>query len=608
MIKLDLRSFRNKLQVGVPEEYQKEFDAEIVFDNIFRIRVFTLAVTGLHLILLYIDWQRRFLFETQPGYVYLTFAHLFLLTGMIILLILTLIKIPASPQNITSRHGFVGILSGMLTMILCVITTAADQFLHGDISAYMLGCLAIAAILYYKPRTSFVVIVVPFIFFLTTISHLQTNPFKLAGHYTNGASLVLVAWILSILLYAARAGAFLSKKTNQRQAQLLDSILDGINESVFVTDNEQRLIMWNKRAESYFNLQSYSCLFQTMAKVENLKPETFSDPQLYQEWLDSFIVEPQLTSTREWEQVIPYPRTLQSYSAPIGDGSGKIVARVYALRDITREKEVDRMKTDFISTVSHELRTPLTSIMGFAKIIMRHLEKQIQPLIPEDDVKGQQILTRTEENLNIIISEGERLTRLVNNLLDVAKIESGKLHWNMSEVHIGELISSSVTAVYSLLSEKGLTLRTDIEPDLPPIIGDRDRLIQVITNLLSNAIKFTSEGEIVIDALVLNRDSENNRFGIPVDLSDDKWLLVAVTDNGVGISQDQIPLLFQRFQQVSDPLTSKPQGTGLGLAISREIIEHHQGRIWVSSQPGKGSCFAFVLPVQEELQESNLFE
>ncbi len=244
-------------------------------------------------------------------------------------------------------------------------------------------------------------------------------------------------------------------------------------------------------------------------------------------------------------------------------------------------EQADAAKSSFLSTVSHELRTPLTSVLGFAKIIRRRLEERIFPLVPEEDRKIQQTKRQVMDNLNVVVSEGERLTKLIDDVLDLAKIEAGKITWNMATLSAAEVIERAIGATASLFGAKKLTLVQNVEPGLPAVTGDRDRLIQVVINLISNAVKFTDSGSITCAASLRNGE-----------------IVVSVTDSGIGIAPADQPGVFEKFKQVGDTLTDRPKGTGLGLPICKEIVEYHGGRIWVESEPGKGSTFSFTLPVQ----------
>lgn len=244
-------------------------------------------------------------------------------------------------------------------------------------------------------------------------------------------------------------------------------------------------------------------------------------------------------------------------------------------------EEADAAKSSFLSTVSHELRTPLTSVLGFAKIIRRRLDELLFPLIPDEDKKVARAKKQVVENLDVVVSEGERLTKLIDDVLDLAKIEAGKFTWNLGPVSVAEVIERASAATSSLLEGKKLNLVKDIESGLPIVNADSDRLIQVVINLISNAVKFTDSGSVTCAARL--RDGE---------------IIVSIIDSGIGIAPEDQPKVFEKFKQVGDTLTDKPKGTGLGLPICREIVEYHGGRIWVESEPGKGSTFSFALPVQ----------
>jgi len=243
-------------------------------------------------------------------------------------------------------------------------------------------------------------------------------------------------------------------------------------------------------------------------------------------------------------------------------------------RDVTDAKELDRMKDEFVSTVSHELRTPLTSIKIAAEILLNH---------DDDDPE-----TRLEF-LEIIDRESDRLSRLINDVLDISRLESGEMPWQLEEVDFGEVVRESVDGIQVLLTQKDLAMEVDLDSDLPLLWIDRDRLIQVVTNLLSNAIKFTPEGgKVRINAKKVDADDSDGL---------NEKLEVRVSDSGIGIEIADYETIFQKFKQVGDTVVNKPQGTGLGLPICKEIVEYSGGEIWVESTPGKGSCFYFTVPV-----------
>jgi PAS domain S-box-containing protein len=245
-------------------------------------------------------------------------------------------------------------------------------------------------------------------------------------------------------------------------------------------------------------------------------------------------------------------------------------------------KEVDKIKTDFISIISHELRTPLTSILGFAKIVkkrLNHLRKKEE--VSEKGVEG---IDTSLENLSIIIQEGERLGNLINDVLDIAKMDAGKTDWKFRKLKIRDLIERAMDVTFAIMEEKGLCGIKNIQEDLPEIEGDFDRLLQVLINLISNAIKFTDRGCIKCGA-ILKED----------------FIEVSISDQGIGIEEEDRESIFDKFKQVGDTLTNRPKGTGLGLPISRQIVEYHGGKIWVESALDKGSTFFFTLPSIKKL-------
>ncbi len=245
-----------------------------------------------------------------------------------------------------------------------------------------------------------------------------------------------------------------------------------------------------------------------------------------------------------------------------------------------KAEDANEAKSAFLSTVSHELRTPLTSVLGFAKIIRKRLEDKIFPAVTVDDQKIKRTMKQVSENLDVVVSEGERLTSLINDVLDLAKIESGRMEWNFKPIFLQDVISRAVSATSSLFEQKKLQLVKKIPENLPLVSGDEDKLIQVVINLLSNAVKFTDKGKISIEAY-----------------EDKGQVIFEIQDTGIGIADDDRHKIFERFRQAGDTLTDKPQGTGLGLPICREIIEHHGGIIWLNSEYNVGSTFFFSIPI-----------
>ena len=263
----------------------------------------------------------------------------------------------------------------------------------------------------------------------------------------------------------------------------------------------------------------------------------------------------------------------------------RVLERTADLVDARQAAEAaTEAKSRFLSNVSHELRTPLTSVVGFSKLISKRLTDVVFPAVgPSQDPKLERAMRQVTENLAIIVEEGERLTTLINETLDLAKIEAGRIEWRSEPVDVGDVIQRATAATASLIRpDAGPKLVVEVEPDLPSIEGDRDRLIQVVINLISNAVKFTPEGSITIVAW---HEIEGG------------WVQVAVSDTGTGIAEADLDKVFEPFAQASEGRALGARGTGLGLPICREIVEHHGGRLWLQSRVGAGSTFQFTLPL-----------
>lgn len=250
--------------------------------------------------------------------------------------------------------------------------------------------------------------------------------------------------------------------------------------------------------------------------------------------------------------------------------------------------EVDR-RTDFLSTLAHELRTPLSSVLIFSENVSRKLDDAIFPQVNREDEATRKTIGRVQDNLKIMVSEGRRLAALISNILDIAKMEAGKMEWLIENVSVAEIVKQATQATASLYEQKGIKFIQEIEEGLPDIPGDRDRLIQALINLLSNAVKFTEQGSVTCRATKQGDD-----------------ILISVVDTGIGIEKKDQEKIFEKFRQGNGNIGNKWRGTGLGLPITKQIIERHGGRLWVDSAPASGSTFSFTLPVQplKELQGS----
>lgn len=248
----------------------------------------------------------------------------------------------------------------------------------------------------------------------------------------------------------------------------------------------------------------------------------------------------------------------------------RMVDEASQVRALNRKLEdLDRQKDDFMSSVTHELRTPLTSIRAFAELMRDDPE-----MAPE----------QRQQFLGLLVAEAERLSRLVNQVLDMAKIESGHAEWRNEAIDLRELVGHALQTTAEAFRARGVVVEAVLAEGLPRLQADRDRVLQVLLNLLSNAAKFAPQG--------------HGRVTVRL-AGDDHAARVEVRDNGPGVPADMQALVFEKFRQGGDA-TNRPQGTGLGLPISRQIVEHYGGRLWLKSEAGQGACFGFELPWHHE--------
>ncbi|ESA38807.1 pas pac sensor hybrid histidine kinase [Leptolyngbya sp. Heron Island J] len=369
----------------------------------------------------------------------------------------------------------------------------------------------------------------------------------------------------------------MTQKDLENQAQELNAIIDNLGDGLLVIDSQGMITRVNPALKKMFRFHGDVLQGQPMQSlfdpsITELIIQNQQAPEI------NLSVEVNLLDDRVGQALVtaitPDRETTSKIEPLQANGS------VVLIRDITAEKEVDQMKTDFLSTVSHELRTPLTSVLGFAKLIQKKLEDVILPAVSAETGKTRRAARQVRNNLNIIVTEGERLTSLINDVLDISKIEAGKLEWNIQAISVLEIIDQAISATSVLVQNSGLEMLCDIEPGLPGVMCDRNRLIQVLINLLANAIKFTDQGSVTCHAY--QQDDE---------------VIISIIDTGIGLSENDLDKVFEKFTQVGEVMTNKPKGTGLGLPICKQIIEHHQGRIWAESTLGEGSKFSFTLPI-----------
>ena len=307
--------------------------------------------------------------------------------------------------------------------------------------------------------------------------------------------------------------------------------------------------------------KNYWSRFKRVAKDGSLIPPG--------QWVSARALRGETVSNHELEIHHPDGRVypIIASGAPLKNELGHVTGAVVAFQDISRLREVDRMKEEFVSIVSHELRTPLTSIRGSIQLVLGE-----QDAVPDAEYRNL---------LQIALNNCERLVRIINDILDVSKIESGNLPLHKKAVNIAELIRQAVDVVRGPADNAGVRIDVKLPGDLRPVMVDQDRIVQALVNLLSNAVKFAPGGSTVRVAALAGAQA----------------VTVSVSDEGEGIAPENLSRLFRKFQQVDSSSSRRKGGTGLGLAITKAIVEQHGGRIFVDSELNKGTRFSIVLPV-----------
>jgi signal transduction histidine kinase len=359
----------------------------------------------------------------------------------------------------------------------------------------------------------------------------------------------------------------------------LESMLGSMGEGVMAVNAKQELTLINRAARELLSIN----------KAGYFRPlwESINDRRIF-DLLKELSETGTEGSTIKKEITIEQsgvPRVINFKVNPTLDIAGNIAGWIFLLSDITKEKEVDRMKSEFISTTSHELRTPLTAIKESITLI-------------RDGTAGA-ISKEQSRFVEIAARNIDRLAQLISDLLDISRIETGKLHLTKSLVRIESLFEQARSTMELIAKNAKVAISFRMDCEIPEVMCDPDRIIQVLVNLLSNAVKFTpGGGTVTISASVVD-GAKLRRLKVSLEkiAASERYVLVSVKDTGIGISASDVPKLFRRFGQVDGSLTRKVGGTGLGLSICKELVEMHGGIIWVKSSERKGSAFNFILPV-----------
>lgn len=349
----------------------------------------------------------------------------------------------------------------------------------------------------------------------------------------------------------------------QMERNRLRTIIENSADGIMILDAECRVEVVNKALSRMTGWSPEEAKGKPGNAVLHLENATGPDPcQLLAK--GERLQEP---ITREGDIVRPgHPRlTVLATYTPLLDEEGELQYIIVNVNDITRFREAEEMKSTFISVISHELKTPVALIKGYAATLRR------------EDVEWDEETIR--EGLAIIEEEADRLTTLIDNLLDASRIQAGGLKLQFEEVHLPELIQDLAERFQA--QTKAHTLVVDVPEDLPPVWADPERVRQILSNLVSNAIKYSPHGGTI-------------RIGA---WHEEDHVTVYVADQGIGIPEEEVPHIFDRFYRVDSSLRRRTQGAGLGLYLAKALVEAHGGRIWVHSKPGKGATFFFTLPI-----------
>jgi len=358
------------------------------------------------------------------------------------------------------------------------------------------------------------------------------------------------------------------ERTEQLAAEkeLLSVTLSSLSDGVVAVDAEKKIMLFNTAARNLTGWKFESVDAKHVEEIFRVIDGKTKKP--VESPIDKVLSSGEIATGSDHDMLVGKNGigcSISATAAPIHKKDGEMIGIVMIFRDVSKEREIDRMKTDFISSVSHELRTPLTSIKAYIETILD------DPNMPEGN---------KTEFLSIIDEESDRLANLIEGLLEISKIESGTLRVIRKPVDIAAVIKHVCSSLQPLVDKKDIRLKTVVSDDLGKFEGDKEKIQSLFANLINNAIKFTPEqGQVSV--LVRNQDKE---------------LFIRISDTGMGIPKKDLPKIFDRFYRVHRPGT-QIQGTGLGLAIVKEIVILHGGRIDIESEENKGTTFTIFLPL-----------
>jgi PAS domain S-box-containing protein len=356
------------------------------------------------------------------------------------------------------------------------------------------------------------------------------------------------------------------------------AVLDATSDAMVLASDEEITLIANQKFADFFEVQADELVGVRSEDIVSAAKDVVLDIDRLVAMVQQGRDHPDDEILDMMTQIWPVEREIELSSIPVKTPAGVRQGRLYSLRDVTHQREVDRLKNEFVSLVSHELRTPLTSIKGYVDLLL--------------DEESGALTDDQREFLQIVGSNAQRLVNMVNELLDISRIEAGKVDLRIDSIDLRALAQRVVASMRPLIDEKRQSVIVDAEPGLPPVYGDSDRLSQILTNLVSNAVKYTARGGHITISL----------------RPDDGMMKVGVQDTGVGLTEDEIRQLFTRFYRAGNRATREVAGAGLGLSITRSLVELHGGAISVKSTPGEGSTFTFTVPLAEGVTPAQIAE
>ena len=472
------------------------------------------------------------------------------------------LRVMARQQRINSRFGLAATLSALAFVFSLVFLPAFGR------NVYVVFYLAVAVSAWRAGLRPALMTIVVGIAAMLILAIRPLGDGLRAEDLLNVCMFVLVTTPIALLVdRLERTNEALERSVaeGQRGQAEISAIVDSVVEALVLVAPDERLVRANPQFTELFGVDAGRLVGASLADVRPLIERAFESTGDLVHRLITAAADPSGRITEVITQVWPQARQLQVFSAPV-QSNGQFIGRLYGFRDITQERELDRMKTEFVSQVSHELRTPLTSIKGFTELLL--------------DGDAGEINDEQTEFLGIIKSNVDRLVGLINELLDISRLESGRLELRSEPIELAAVVELVLGTMRPLIDAKAQTVAVELAPDVPKVRGDPDRIVQVLTNLVSNAHKYTPEG----GALWIFATRH------------DGMARVAVRDSGIGISPEDLPHLFTRFFRADTPVAREVGGTGLGLAIVKSTVELHGGTVAVESTLGQGSTFSFTLP------------